>query len=206
MGQRVSKAGPNGTTRFIYAPDGSLIAEVKDGSWTNYIRSNGEVLGLIRGNALYYVHNDQLGRPEVVTNAGKATTIPPGPQKFLGTGRRKTAVARVRLTKGNGIFQVNGRDLDDFFVRDEDRQAVLTPMRIAKVLGKFDVHCTVNGGGFTGQSGGIVLGIARALLKAEPDCEPLLRAEGLLTRDARMKERKKYGQRGARARFQFSKR
>jgi len=143
---------------------------------------------------------------ENTTATGGKASIPAGPTKYLGTGRRKTSVARVRLMKGNGVFQVNGRDLDDFFVRDEDRQAVLTPLRIAKALGRYDVHCSVNGGGFTGQAGGIVLGIARALLKAEPESEPALRAESLLTRDARMKERKKYGQRGARARFQFSKR
>jgi small subunit ribosomal protein S9 len=146
-----------------------------------------------------------MAETTTATTGGKAA-IPPGPQKFLGTGRRKKSIARVRLTKGNGIFQVNGRDLDDYFVREEDRQAVLNPLRTAKALGRFDVRCTVNGGGFTGQAGGVVLGIARALIKAEPECEQALRAEGLLTRDARMKERKKYGQRGARARFQFSKR
>jgi small subunit ribosomal protein S9 len=136
---------------------------------------------------------------------GKAA-IPPGPEQFLGTGRRKTAVARVRLKKGTGIFQINGRDLDDFFVRDEDRQAVLAPMRSAKALGRYDVSCICSGGGFTGQAGAIVMGIARALVKAEPETEAGLRTERFLTRDARMVERKKYGQKGARGRFQFSKR
>jgi small subunit ribosomal protein S9 len=126
--------------------------------------------------------------------------------EFLGTGRRKESVARVRMSKGTGIFTVNGRELDDYFVRDQERQEVLNPLRAAKALGRFDVKCKVTGGGFTGQAGAIVLGIARALVKAEAESEPVLRAEQLLTRDARMKERKKYGQKGARARFQFSKR
>ena len=137
--------------------------------------------------------------------SGKAA-IPPGPETFRGTGRRKTACARVRLRKGTGLFQINGRDLDDFFVRDEDRQLVLAPMRTAKALGRYDIHCTCAGGGFTGQAGAVVMGIARALVKAEPETEAVLRTERFLTRDARMVERKKYGQKGARGRFQFSKR
>jgi small subunit ribosomal protein S9 len=108
--------------------------------------------------------------------------------------------------KGTGLIQINDRELDDFFVRDVDRQAVLEPLRVSRSLGKYDVHCKVQGGGITGQAGAVLLGIARALLVAEPDVEPLLRAEGLLTRDPREVERKKYGQRGARRRFQFSKR
>jgi small subunit ribosomal protein S9 len=137
---------------------------------------------------------------------GAKAAAPAGPEKFIGTGRRKKSIARVRLMKGTGVIQVNGRDLDNFFVREEDRQAVLGPLRTARALGRYDVICTVDGGGFTGQAGGVVMGIARALIKAEAEAESLLRAEGFLTRDARMKERKKYGQRGARARFQFSKR
>ena len=131
---------------------------------------------------------------------------PRGAAQFLGTGRRKRAVARVRLVKGQGVFQVNGRELDDYFVREQDRQEVLNPLRTAKALGRYDVFCNVSGGGFSGAAGAVVMGIARALVRAEPEAEPVLRAEGFLTRDARMKERKKYGQRGARARFQFSKR
>jgi small subunit ribosomal protein S9 len=126
--------------------------------------------------------------------------------EFLGTGRRKESVARVRMSKGTGIFTVNGRELDDYFVRDQDRQEVLNPLRATKALGRYDVRCTTSGGGFTGQAGAIVLGIARAMIKAEPDTETVLRTEKLMSRDARMKERKKYGQKGARARFQFSKR
>lgn len=128
------------------------------------------------------------------------------PTEAWGTGRRKESVARVRMVRGTGILTVNGRELDDFFVRDQDRQEILNPLRAAKALGRFDIICKVEGGGYAGQAGAIVLGIARALMKADPDSEPLLRAEGLLSRDPRMKERKKYGQKGARARFQFSKR
>jgi small subunit ribosomal protein S9 len=147
-----------------------------------------------------------MADPITTLGGAQKAAIPPGPEQFRGTGRRKTACARVRLTKGTGIFQINGRDLDDFFVRDEDRQAVLAPMRAAKALGRYDVKCTCAGGGFTGQAGAVVMGIARALVKAEPETEATLRAEAFLTRDARMVERKKYGQKGARGRFQFSKR
>lgn len=144
---------------------------------------------------------------DTTTTAGTAIPkIPAGPEQFRGTGRRKTACARVRLKKGTGLFQLNGRDLDDYFVRDEDRQAVLAPMRAGKALGRYDVFATCIGGGFTGQAGAVVMGIARALVKAEPETEAPLRAERFLTRDARMVERKKYGQKGARGRFQFSKR
>jgi small subunit ribosomal protein S9 len=125
---------------------------------------------------------------------------------IFGTGRRKESVARVRIQKGTGIFKVNERELDDFFVREQDRQDILNPLRATKTLGRFDIYCNVKGGGFSGQAGAIVLGIARALRKAEPEVETILRAEGFLSRDARMKERKKYGQKGARKRFQFSKR
>ncbi|MFC1707581.1 30S ribosomal protein S9 [Planctomycetota bacterium] len=129
------------------------------------------------------------------------------PQGFFnGTGRRKTSVSRVRLYRGTGVFQINGRELDDFFQREQDRQAVLDPLRAAGELGKYDVHCDVHGGGTSGQSGALVLGIARALVKGHPDVESVLRSGGYLTRDARVVERKKYGQRGARRRFQFSKR
>ncbi len=148
-----------------------------------------------------------------VTTTGPAAGAAPavgapkaGPTYFSGTGRRTTAIARVRLRKGEGIFQVNTRDLDEYFVRDQDRQEVLGPLRSAKALGRYDVFCNVRGGGFSGQAGAVVMGIARALLVAEAELEGALRAEGFLTRDARMKERKKYGQKGARKRFQFSKR
>jgi small subunit ribosomal protein S9 len=154
---------------------------------------------------------------DVTTHGSAAAGSAPAPQaapgakrgkpgESLGTGRRKESVARVRMSKGSGTLTVNGRELDDYFVRDQERQEILNPLRAAKALGRFDIVCTVEGGGYAGQAGAIVLGIARALVKADTEAEPLLRAEGLLSRDARMKERKKYGQKGARARFQFSKR
>ncbi len=140
------------------------------------------------------------------TGRALATKTRGGVEVFWGTGRRKESVARVRVLRGTGIFKVNGRELDEFFVRDQDRQEILNPLRAVKALGRFDVYCNVGGGGISGQAGAIVLGIARALVKAEPETEAILRPEGYLSRDARMKERKKYGQKGARKRFQFSKR
>ncbi|RME77082.1 MAG: 30S ribosomal protein S9 [Planctomycetota bacterium] len=125
---------------------------------------------------------------------------------FRGTGRRKTAVARVRILPGSGVLQINGRDLDVHFPREIDQNRVLEPLRVTRALGKYDVFAKVEGGGITGQAGAVSLGIARALVRADASFEPVLRAAGLLTRDPRMVERKKYGQKGARARFQFSKR
>lgn len=182
-----------------------------------------------------------------------------GPKTFyLGTGRRKTAVARVRITEGKGAVVINGRPLDDYFTEDKDRAAVLGPLKITDQLGRVDVHVTTNGGGITGQAGAVCQGLARAiktmfspvdeqkryvfqqttLIKAyrdeklarerakaptpppapagaataEKDTDPAggiqkkLRDSGFLTRDSRMKERKKYGLRGARRGTQFSKR
>lgn len=125
---------------------------------------------------------------------------------YWGTGRRKTSVARVRLMAGSGVFKVNDRDLDNFFHRDDHRLIVNAPLRVTKTLGKYDVAVNVNGGGITGQAGAVSLGIARALMKADTTLEPALRENSMLTRDSRMKERKKYGRRGARRSFQFSKR
>ena len=127
-------------------------------------------------------------------------------EQFWGTGRRKSAVARVRIRSGTGDFRVNHRGMKEFFPSPQDQIAVMAPLKASSVEGKFDITANVNGGGLTGQSGAISLGIARALLKAEPNLEEALRAGGFLTRDARMQERKKYGQRGARRRVQFSKR
>ncbi len=123
-----------------------------------------------------------------------------------GTGRRKTSVARVRLMIGNGAFHVNDREMDKFFHREDHRQTANAPLRVTKTLGKYDVAVNVDGGGITGQAGATLLGVARALLKADATLEPVLRENGMLTRDSRMKERKKYGRRGARRGFQFSKR
>lgn len=129
------------------------------------------------------------------------------PREFIwGTGRRKTAVARVRLARGEGKITVNGQEVDAFFDEERDRQSVRAPFTATKTLGMYDCIATVAGGGFTGQAGAVSLGIARALLKIDENFVPPLREAGLLTRDSRMKERKKYGLHGARRGTQFSKR
>lgn len=123
-----------------------------------------------------------------------------------GTGRRKSSVARVRLKYGEGKITVNGKDYKEFFPTVLSQLTVLGPLNLTGVPGKFDVAITVNGGGLTGQSGACALGLGRALKELEPSLEHALREAGYLTRDSRMKERKKYGLRGARRAFQFSKR
>lgn len=123
-----------------------------------------------------------------------------------GTGRRKSSVARVRLSRGTGRIVINDRPFEDFFPREQDRVEVLAPLRITRTAARYDVLAGIRGGGLTGQAGALSLGIARALIKVDPKLEDALRDNGLMTRDSRMKERKKYGQRGARARYQFSKR
>lgn len=123
-----------------------------------------------------------------------------------GTGRRKASVARVRIRPGEGAFLINKRKVDDYFKIDKDRQAVRTPLEVTETGKSIDVFVNVGGGGISGQAGAVVLGLARALAKAHSDYEPKLREHNLLTRDPRKVERKKYGQRGARRRFQFSKR
>jgi len=125
---------------------------------------------------------------------------------YWGTGRRKSSVARIRIRRGEGVFQVNAQDMEDYFVRERDRDYVRAPLKATRTLNKYDVLARVGGGGITGQAGAVVLGIARALREAEPETEHSLRDEGFLTRDARMVERKKYGRRKARRGFQFSKR
>lgn len=145
---------------------------------------------------------------EIETNVetapvAKATT--PGGFTW-GTGRRKTSVARVRIRPGSGKITVNGRDVDEYFPVEEDRNAVRLPLAVTNTAGQWDIFANTQGGGMTGQSGAVLLGLARALLKASPELIEPLRDHGLLTRDSRMKERKKYGQKGARKRFQFSKR
>ena len=126
--------------------------------------------------------------------------------EFRGTGRRKTSIARVRLTQGTGKRIVNGRDLDQYFSRLALSRIALQPLVAGNAADKFDLIASVHGGGLSGQAGAICLGAARALLRSDPSLRGLLGKEGLLTRDARMKERKKYGQAAARKRFQFSKR
>jgi small subunit ribosomal protein S9 len=126
--------------------------------------------------------------------------------EFLGTGRRKTSTARVRVSAGTGKVTVNGRAFEGYFTLEQHRGAVLAPFVATGTTGKFDVRVNVEGGGPAGQAGAVRHGIARALLEADTTFRPMLKKEGYLTRDPRMRERKKYGQPGARKRFQFSKR
>ncbi len=126
--------------------------------------------------------------------------------EYRGTGRRKTAVARVILRPGSGAWKVNGRKLEDYFPSETMRAEVQQPLVTTECTGKFDVRINAQGGGIHGQAGATQLGIARALLLFNPEFRPRLRQGGFLTRDPRAKERKKYGQKGARKRFQFSKR
>ena len=126
--------------------------------------------------------------------------------KTYATGRRKTAVARVFLTPGSGSFKINERDDEEYFSRPTASMVIRQPLEEVGALGNYDVWATVRGGGTTAQAGAVRHGITRALMKADPDLRPKLKTAGYVTRDPRKKERKKYGQRGARARFQFSKR
>ncbi|AUG56524.1 30S ribosomal protein S9 [Acetivibrio saccincola] len=126
--------------------------------------------------------------------------------QYYGTGRRKKSVARVRLVPGNGKILINDRTLDDYFGLETLKVIVRQPLLLTDTLSKFDVLCKVSGGGFTGQAGAIRHGIARALLKVDEELRPALKKAGYLTRDPRMKERKKYGLKKARRAPQFSKR
>jgi small subunit ribosomal protein S9 len=126
--------------------------------------------------------------------------------KHLGTGRRKSAIARVRLATGTGKIVINGRQFDNYFPTETLRMAAAQPLTVTGTTDKYDAHITVTGGGPNGQAGAVSHGLARALLTVDSNMRAVLKAEGLLTRDSRMKERKKYGQPGARKRFQYSKR
>ena len=126
--------------------------------------------------------------------------------QHLGTGRRKTAVARVRLATGTGKVVINGRTFENYFPLESQRNVAIQPLTVTATADKYDAQITVTGGGPDGQAGAVRHGIARALLTIDPNFRPVLKAEGFLTRDPRMKERKKYGQPGARKRFQYSKR
>jgi len=126
--------------------------------------------------------------------------------EFLGTGRRKTSIARVRMATGSGKITVNGRAFENYFPTETLRMVVNQPLAATSLAGKYDIRVNVVGGGPTGQAGAVRHGIARALLKVDLNLRPTLKSEGLLTRDSREKERKKYGQPGARKRFQYSKR
>jgi small subunit ribosomal protein S9 len=126
--------------------------------------------------------------------------------QYYGTGRRKASTARVFLRPGTGEFRVNGQSFNHYFVTDAQRIAARQPLALMEMESAFNIVANVAGGGVTAQSGAMKMGIARALLEFNPELRPKLKAAGLLSRDARIKERKKYGQKGARKRFQFSKR
>lgn len=128
------------------------------------------------------------------------------PEVFYGTGRRKDAVARVFLRKGTGQVVVNGRGLEDFFPRLSHRLEVMQPLVVSERISTYNIKATVSGGGMTGQAGALRLGVARALVRAEEDLHRTMRKAGFLTRDSRVVERKKYGQPGARKKYQYSKR
>jgi small subunit ribosomal protein S9 len=126
--------------------------------------------------------------------------------QYYGTGRRKSAIARVFLRPGTGEWKVNGKGFDEYFVTEQQRVSAKRTLVVADLVSTFDVVVTTKSGGVASQADAVKMGIARALLEFNPELRKTLKAEGLLTRDARVKERKKYGQKGARKRFQFSKR
>ncbi len=125
---------------------------------------------------------------------------------YYATGRRKRAVARTWIKPGNGDIQINGRTLEDYIPVESARLIMMQPLTLTNNTGSFDINIKVNGGGMSGQVGAIRHGITRALIEMDPDLRPALKKAGFVKRDPRAKERKKYGQKGARARFQFSKR
>lgn len=125
---------------------------------------------------------------------------------YVGTGRRKSSVARVFMTTGTGVITVNGRSLEEYLPLETLRMEVLSPLELTETMGQFDIKINVNGGGYAGQSGAMRHGITRALMEVSEDYRPALKAAGFVTRDSRVKERKKYGLKGARRAPQFSKR
>jgi small subunit ribosomal protein S9 len=127
-------------------------------------------------------------------------------EEFIATGRRKTSVARIRMTRGSGKIEINGRSFEDYFPTTPLQNTLLQPLQVAKAVNAFDMAINTTGGGMSGQAGAARLAISRALLLTDASLRGTLKAEGLLRRDPRMKERKKSGQPGARKRFQFSKR
>lgn len=149
---------------------------------------------------------DTAGEEEQIVATSTRSHKVPTSGLFWGTGRRKTSVARVRIMPGEGKLQINKRDLEKYFTEEIDRERVLAPLKKVGAVGKYNVFVNVKGGGITGQSSAILLGLSRALATADSESEPLLREAGYMTRDARRVERKKYGRRKARRRFQFSKR
>ncbi len=149
---------------------------------------------------------EAIAAPTLQTKPVTPAAKPDAGGFIWGTGRRKTAIARVRVKPGEGKFLVNKRKIDVYFTEPQHREACLAPLKSTNTNGKLDVHVNVHGGGITGQAEAILLGLARALKGYDPSLEPILRDNEFLTRDAREVERKKYGQPGARRRFQFSKR
>lgn len=146
---------------------------------------------------------DKADKPSVAPGPSGA---PPDGHWWWGTGRRKRAVARVRIRPGDGKFVVNKRSHDSYFTEERDRNDLMNVLNKTNTAGSLDVYVNLHGGGYMGQAGAIVLGLSRALRKYDESLEPILRSNGFLSRDPRKVERKKYGQRGARRRFQFSKR
>ncbi|MDD5130252.1 MAG: 30S ribosomal protein S9 [Candidatus Omnitrophica bacterium] len=126
--------------------------------------------------------------------------------KYIALGRRKESTARVRMQPGNGQIVINGRPFEKYFLRETDQIIVMQPLMLTENKGKFDIAARLSGGGLTGQAGALRLGISRALIIADENFKEIFRKNGYLTRDSRMKERKKYGQKGARKRFQWTKR
>ncbi len=126
--------------------------------------------------------------------------------KYGATGRRKSSVARITIMPGSGKIRVNKRDFENYFPRETDRILIMTPLNITNLAGKFDINAKITGGGSTGQAGAFRLGLARAIALCDPDNKPILKKSNLLSRDPRMKERQKPGQKGARKKFQWVKR
>ena len=127
-------------------------------------------------------------------------------KRIYATGKRKTAIARVWMKEGSGAFTINNRNFDDYFTRDVLKKIIQQPLEITNRMGQFDFYVNVDGGGIAGQADAVKHGISKALCEFDAELRPILKKAGFLTRDSRMKERKKYGQPGARKRFQFSKR
>ena len=150
--------------------------------------------------------SDQAEQVKQTKPEPAASPVVKGRQYTWGTGRRKTSVARVRIAEGSGQIKVNDKAVDEYFTELQDRRAAVAPLETVGLKGQYDVYANVNGGGHTGQAAAVRMGLARALVKIVPDKGHDLREAGHLTRDSRMKERKKYGRRGARRSFQFSKR
>ncbi len=122
------------------------------------------------------------------------------------TGKRKSSIARVRMKSGSGKIVINGKSMDEYISRETSKMVIMQPLELTETVGEYDIFVNVCGGGISGQAGAIKHGITKALLEAVTTCRPVLKKAGFITRDSRIKERKKYGQRGARRRFQFSKR